>query len=296
LDNRWIQELTKDELNFNEAVTLLCSFGLVNPDGALKQQFESGGYSVYSCVHSWIVFVVNKEWDKSFVRLALYCVASKVPIRDETDSWMLQRRLLQYAVRQKQAILEDKVDMEGMEWALHTLGILFSDQGKLAEAEAMYIRALQGKEEALGPKHISTLQTVNNLGILYTDQGKLAEAEAIYTRALQGKEEALGPKQLLTLQTVNNLGILFSDQGKLAEAEEMYNRALQGYEHALGPELLPSYLPALRTMFAFGDLFSRTGRKDLAKVMYSRALAGYTTVQGPSSKWCRWLEDRLQAL
>jgi tetratricopeptide (TPR) repeat protein len=227
LDDRWIQELTKDELNFNEAVALLYSFGLVNPDGALKQQFGSGGYSVYSCVHSWIVFVLNKEWDKSFARLALHCVASKVPMRDETDSWMLQRRLLQHAVRQKQAILEDKVDMEGMEWALYTLGILFSDQGKLAEAEAMYIRALQGHEEALGPKHISILNTVNNsLGILYRDQGKLAEAEAIYTRALQGHEEALGPKHISTLITVNNLGNLYKDQGKLAEAEAMYTRAL----------------------------------------------------------------------
>jgi hypothetical protein len=43
----------------------------------------------------------------------------------------------------------------------------------------MYIRALQGKEEALGLKHTSTLQTVNNLGALYADQGKLAEAVKI---------------------------------------------------------------------------------------------------------------------
>ncbi|KAF2676925.1 hypothetical protein K458DRAFT_257845, partial [Lentithecium fluviatile CBS 122367] len=62
--------------------------------------------------------------------------------------------------------------------------------GKLAEAEAMYSRALQGYEEALGPKHTSTLGTVNNLGLLYADQGKLAEAEAMYSRALQGYEEA----------------------------------------------------------------------------------------------------------
>jgi hypothetical protein len=57
----------------------------------------------------------------------------------------------------------------------------------------MYIRALQGKEEALGPKHTSTLQTINNLDNLYRDKGKLVEAEAMYTRALQGYEDALGP-------------------------------------------------------------------------------------------------------
>jgi Tfp pilus assembly protein PilF len=31
-----------------------------------------------------------------------------------------------------------------MEWALHNLGLLYADQGKLAEAETMYTRALQG--------------------------------------------------------------------------------------------------------------------------------------------------------
>ncbi|KAL5326422.1 hypothetical protein ACEPPN_004107 [Leptodophora sp. 'Broadleaf-Isolate-01'] len=276
-DDLWIQELTKDELNFNEAVALLCSFGLVDLDGALKQQFGSGGYSVHSCVHSWTVFVLNKEWDESFARLALRCVASKVPMRDETDSWMLQRRLLQHAVRQEQAILKDKVDIEGMQWALHNLGILFSDQGKLAKAEAMFTRALQGKEEALGPEHISTLDTVHNLGILYSDQGKLAEAEAMYTRALQGKEEALGPKHISTLNTVNNLGALYSDQGKLAEAEAMYTRALQGYEEALGPK----HISTLATVHNLGALYSNQGKLAEAEAMYTRALQGCEEALGP---------------
>jgi len=75
----------------------------------------------------------------------------------------------------------------------------------------MYNRALQGLEEALGLKHTSTLDTVNNLGNLYKNQGRLAEAEAMYNRALQGLEEALGPKHTSTLSTVNNLGLLYAD-------------------------------------------------------------------------------------
>jgi len=143
---------------------------------------------------------------------------------------------------------------------------------------------------------MSTLDTVHALGNLYKDQGKLAEAEKMYIRALQGCEEALGPDHISTLLTVQALGILYANQGKLAEAEAMYDRALQGYEDALSPELASSYLPALNTMFVLGDLFSQTDRKDMAKAMYNRALSGYATVQGPSSKWCRHLEDRLQAL
>jgi tetratricopeptide (TPR) repeat protein len=118
----------------------------------------------------------------------------------------------------------------------------------------------------------------------------------MYTRALQGWEEALGPKHTSTLDTVGNLGNLYADQGKLAEAEAMYTRALQGYKDAIGPELVVLYLPALNSMFGLGGLLSRTDRKEIAKGMYTRALSGYRAVQGPSSKWCKQLEDRLQAL
>ncbi|KAK8863151.1 beta transducin-like protein het-e4s [Apiospora arundinis] len=38
---------------------------------------------------------------------------------------------------------------------------LYSDQGKMDEAEAMYQRSLQGKERAWGPDHTSTLDMVN---------------------------------------------------------------------------------------------------------------------------------------
>src|SRR5579871_2893677 len=62
-DDEWIQKLTEDELSFNEAVALLCNFGLVDADWSRQQQSGTGGYSVHSCVHSWTIFVLNKEWD-----------------------------------------------------------------------------------------------------------------------------------------------------------------------------------------------------------------------------------------
>jgi len=64
------------------------------------------------------------------------------------------------------------------------LGWLYAEQRKLAEAEQMYQRALQGREKVLGAKHKSTLKTVRNLGWLYAEQRKLAEAEQMYQRAL----------------------------------------------------------------------------------------------------------------
>jgi tetratricopeptide (TPR) repeat protein len=87
------------------------------------------------------------------------------------------------------------------------------------------LRALAGKEEALGLDHTSTLDTINNLGNLYLDQGKLEAAEQIYLLALAGYEKALSPDHTSTLDTVNNIGVLYCDQGKLDAAEQMFERA-----------------------------------------------------------------------
>ena len=276
-DDEWIRKLTEDKLNFNEAVRLLCEYGLAHTEPSLRQPSGSAGYGVHSCVHSWTISVLNGEWDDGLARLALTCVASEVPSTDVDKWWLLQHRLLQHAARHEHLITNGNVGIEGIEWALHSLGNLYADQGKLVEAEAMYSRALQGCEEALGPKHTSTLSTVNNLGLLYADQGKLAEAEAMYSRALQGKEEALGPKHTSTLLTVNNLGLLYAGQGKLAEAEAMYSRALQGYKEALGPK----HTSTLATVNNLGLLYADQGKLAEAEAMYSRTLQGYEEALGP---------------
>lgn len=140
-----IQKLTKDELSFSEANTLLCNFGLVDLDPAPQQRVGPRGYSVHSCVHSWMVFVLNKEWDESLACLAVTCVSSKVPNTDEKDGWLLQRRLLPHATRHNVFIVDGRLGKDGLDWAFHNLGSLYAEQGKLAKAEKMYIRALQGK-------------------------------------------------------------------------------------------------------------------------------------------------------
>ena len=76
---------------------------------------------------------------------------------------------------------------------LNNLGVLYSDQGRLEDAEKMYDHALAGREKALGAKHPSTLDTVHNLGVLYGQHGRFEDAEKVYGRALAGRENSLGP-------------------------------------------------------------------------------------------------------
>lgn len=121
---------------------------------------------------------------------------------------------------------------------VNNLGLLYEDQGKLAEAEEMYQRALQGYEKALGPDHTSTLSIINNLTPIYADQGKLVEAEEMLQRALQECEKAIGPENISTyipaLNTIRDYASLFYYQGRNQDARIWYSKALSGYQKVLG--------------------------------------------------------------
>jgi tetratricopeptide (TPR) repeat protein len=227
-------------------------------DKSSQERVESGGYSIHGCVHSWVVNVLNQEWDSNLAKLALKFVGLHIPGRESVQWWLTQRRLLQHAARCSHAVLNGMVPDDGMEWALHRLGFLYKSQGKLGEAEKMFQRALQGKEKALGRDHLSTLDTVNSLGFVYAEQGRLEEAEKMQQRALQEREKACGRNHPSTLDTVNDLGLLYKSQGKLDESKKMFQWALQGKEKVWGPHH-PSTLDTVNNL---GLLFKSQGKLD----------------------------------
>ncbi|KIX05611.1 uncharacterized protein Z518_03583 [Rhinocladiella mackenziei CBS 650.93] len=184
--------------------------------------------------------------------------------------------------------------------ALNNLGIVYDDQGKLADSEMMLQRGAAGiSEDARFREHTSRdrpifrlifpgrenalllehAATVNNLGNLYKRQGKLTEAERMYTQALQAKK-VLGPEHKATLDTVTNMGNLYENQGRLAEAEQMYHQALQGYERTLGPE----HISTLLVVNNLGTMYGKHGKLTEAEQMYHRALQGYEKTLGPEHK------------
>ena len=52
---------------------------------------------------------------------------------------------------------------------VQNLAGVYRDQGRYSEAEQLFRRALEGREEKLGPKHPDTLKTVDNLAGVYRD-------------------------------------------------------------------------------------------------------------------------------
>jgi tetratricopeptide (TPR) repeat protein len=291
--SKWLQDIPSNELKFIDAVQLLRNYSMIESIQGLPS------YTTHPVVHKWAFHMQEPEQRVDLARAAILVVGFAVPHNSTKEYWTTQRRLFSHAQSCSQWILDSEAVPSAKGWesshiagtdeecrrdvldAIARLGLLFLDQDKLGKAEKMYQRALQGYKQALGPKHLLTLNTVNGLGTLYKAKGKLGEAEKMFQRALQGKEKALGPDHTSTLDTVNNLGSIYQDQGKLDEAEEMYQRALYGYEKALGVDQSNIHGPALHTVNNLGILYQNQGKLGEAEEMYQRALHGYEKALGP---------------
>jgi tetratricopeptide (TPR) repeat protein len=86
------------------------------------------------------------------------------------------------------------------------LAAILDAQGKDAEAEALYRRALAIFERLYGPDHYERAVNSNNLAALLHARGEYAEAEQLYQRALAIKENLLGPEHPDMAMTLSNLG------------------------------------------------------------------------------------------
>ena len=92
--------------------------------------------------------------------LATTTVGFTAPRETEPEYWIMQQRLFPHANRCIQQLSTVKVpsatEDQDIDDVFHNLGLLYADQGKMAEAEKMYQRALEGKDKALGARSTST--------------------------------------------------------------------------------------------------------------------------------------------
>ena len=109
--------------------------------------------------------------------------------------------------------------------SLNNLALLYGAQGKYAEAEPLYRRALAIREKALGAEHPDVAIAFNNLATLYRAQGKYAQAEPLYRRSLAIKEKALGPEHPSVATTLENYAALLRKMNRDDEADKLEARA-----------------------------------------------------------------------
>ena len=211
---KWWIEVLKSRVRFNRAISTLHNYSLL--------VVSAGQYSLHMCEHDWALEYLNHEFDQERCRIAIHCIAANVSGEAEAEYWVRNRRVLPHARRFQHLRIKAATDWSRIEPRdLIQFAEIYKQNDMNAEAEDMYVQALQTFEKTWGLEHIWTLETVNNLGALYNYQGKMDKAEEMYQRALEGYEKALGPEHTSTLLIAKNLGNLYKDQSKMDEAERM---------------------------------------------------------------------------
>jgi tetratricopeptide (TPR) repeat protein len=110
------------------------------------------------------------------------------------------------------------------------------DQGRYAQAERGYERALAILRKALGEDHPDTATAYSGLALCQQYQGRYAPAERGYERALAIRRRALGEDHHHTALAYGNLALCQQAQGRYAQAEQGFERALAILRQALGED------------------------------------------------------------
>ena len=154
---------------------------------------------------------------------------------------------------------------------MDSLAIVYSEEGKYADAAALQRAALEISRAVLGPEHPDTLVSMSNLADAYEEQGQYAQSEALQTRVLEISRRVLGTEHVNTLSSMNNLAILYAAEGKyLQGAESLFHQTLEISRRVLGPEN-PSTLSFLAALAAVEQV---QGRYALARIHATEVLAG----------------------
>ncbi len=160
--------------------------------------------------------------------------------------------------------------------AMNNLAQLYSDVGRDAEAEPLYMRALAIMEKTVGVDSVGIAPELNNLAALYQRQLRYAEAEPLFKRALLLSEKQLPANHPDIGLALNNLATCYYKQDRHAESEALTRRALALYEKVAVPES-----PAVATLLSnLGQIVKVQGRYAEAEPMIRRSLAIHEKVQG----------------
>lgn len=152
---------------------------------------------------------------------------------------------------------------------LNQLGILCMEQGRNAEAEPYYRKALAIIEEIVGSEHPDYGAGLSNLAALLRVFGRHAEAEQLTRRALGIVEEALGVNDANVASIIDQLAGILADQQHAGQAEPLYKRALAIRVDKLGPD----HHHVALSLNNLAELYRAQGRYADAEPLYRQALS-----------------------
>ncbi|MCP4661698.1 MAG: tetratricopeptide repeat protein, partial [bacterium] len=166
------------------------------------------------------------------------------------------------------AVLERLSESAQLQWKLVDYsGIIFFHQGNYEQALAHHRRALELKDQALGPDSIDAVYTLIRLGNVLITQGKPGAALAYYDRAFHITEGALGPTHPSVATALEHRGHAHRQLAQYQLARQCHERALMITEQVFGRHRRAAWI-----LMELGTLDYLEGRFDRALERQREAL------------------------
>ena len=158
------------------------------------------------------------------------------------------------------------------------LASLKLDHNHLAEAEALFQKALAIAQSSLGEEHAETAQIANNLAAVYFSHGNYPRAHEMFERTLAIREKILPPNHPSVAQAYNNIAAVCSRLSRLDDAEKFYNQALSIRENSLGLE----HPHVAETLYNLSLLYLKERKYEAAESCLERARTIREQTLGPN--------------
>nr|POF13610.1 hypothetical protein CFP56_02633 [Quercus suber] len=161
-------------------VSLQHSIGVLVQYSMVTAGVEGGWHSVHPVVHAWCLHNITTTVAKrKLFATALRLVSAMAQGFSRSVTREAGFRLIAHAgaVGRRAGV---SLEIEIPAGHYRSIADFLQDWECSDEVESLYLQALSRYNEALGEKHTSTLDTVNNLGSLYANQGKVVEVKEMF--------------------------------------------------------------------------------------------------------------------
>jgi tetratricopeptide (TPR) repeat protein len=159
-------------------------------------------------------------------------VASRALHRLGTTAWELG--YYELAEQQLTASMKLAGDVFGQEhlytlMAQNNLANVWLSQGKIEQAEVMYLKTLETQRRTLGNTHPNTFQSANNVAATLIRKGDVDNGLEFLEDTLQSQKDALPNEHRQLLLTMYNLGIAYELKGWFKKARVILEKARDGF-------------------------------------------------------------------